>query len=64
MIAVVLDGKFRVDRACARDARGAQRCRPHQRAGLRRPDLDGDAEQRDTRGRRLASDIEARTFKT
>ncbi len=34
----------------ARDARRAQRVRPHQRAGLRCADLDGHAEQRDARG--------------
>jgi hypothetical protein len=41
-IAVVLDGEFELFEQ-AGNAGGPQRRRPHQRAGLRRADLDGHA---------------------
>jgi hypothetical protein len=45
-VAVILDGEFELFEQ-AGNAGGAQRCRAHQRAGLRGADLDGHAEERD-----------------
>ena len=47
-VAVILDGESELLEQAA-DAGGAQRRRSHQRAGLRRADLDGHAEQGDAR---------------
>ena len=45
---MIFDGKSELIEHAA-DARGPQRVGPHQRAGLRGADLDGDAEQGDAR---------------
>jgi len=47
-VAKILDAKFQLFEQ-ASNAGGAQRVRPHQRAGLRGADLDGHAEQGDAR---------------
>jgi hypothetical protein len=47
-IAVILDLKSQLLQHAA-NARRPQRIRPHQRAALRRADLEGNAEQGDTR---------------
>ena len=47
-VAMILDVKSELIEDAA-DARGPERRRPHQRAGLRGADLDGDTEQGDAR---------------